>query len=131
MRVSDALILTLIVTGLAVLLSGCAGGGSYTVYNGYGYPYYGHGVGYRTVYYDDDFNHRRKHRTERVQNMSPAQRQHVSERLRQTQPQNVKRHQSHQVNRSTRNMIIFETCLVLFKKINSYFSCITDSYFVY
>lgn len=111
MRVSYVLVLTLIVTGLAVLLSGCAGGGNYSVYSGYGYPYYGHSVGYQTVYYDDDFNHRRnriderrEHRTERVENMSPAQRQYAGERLRQAQAQRVKRRQSPQINRSTRNM---------------------------
>ena len=86
MRVSYTLLLTFVVTGLAVLLSGCAGGGSYSVYSGYGYPYSGHSVGYRTVYYDDDVGHRREHRRERVQDMSPSQRQ------------------SRQVNRSTRNM---------------------------
>jgi hypothetical protein len=36
--------------------------------------------------------------------MSPAQRQHVSNRLRQTQPQRVERRQARQINRPARNM---------------------------
>jgi len=104
MRVSYILLLTFVATGLAVLLSGCAGGGSHTVYSGYGYPYYGHSVGYRTVYYDDNVNNRREHRREQVQNMSPAQSQRTRDHLRKTQPQRVERRQSRQVNRSMRNM---------------------------
>jgi hypothetical protein len=116
MRFSYTLFLTFAVTGMTVLLSGCSGGGSYSVYSGYGYPYYGHGIGYSTVYYDDDYydndldsrreriEDRRENREERINNMSPEQRQHVGNRLRQTQPQRVERRQVRRVNRPARNM---------------------------
>lgn len=46
------------VSGMA-LLSGCSGGSSsYSVYGGYGYPYYGNDWGYSSNYYYDDYDRR-------------------------------------------------------------------------
>ena len=78
MKISYTLLLTLVAIGITALLSGCGGSSSHTVYSSYGYPYYGHGVGYNRAYYNNNYDNRRGRRVEKVNNMSPAQRQHTS-----------------------------------------------------
>ncbi len=112
-RYSGRILLTLLFAGTAVLLSGCTGGGGgYSVYGGYGYPYYGHDIGYHSVYYDHDgydsrrdrVERRREYRAQQVKNMNPEQRQQVHKRLQQTRPQRVQRVQSRRATRPGRNM---------------------------
>ncbi len=51
--------LALALLGGAVVLSGCSGGYSnYSVYGGYGYPYYGNDWGYSSNYYNNDYDRR-------------------------------------------------------------------------
>lgn len=106
MKFSYRLLLAVILTAITALLSACGGGGggSYSVYSGYGYPYYGHGVGYKRVNYNDNFDNRRERRTERIDTMSPGQRQQASDSLRQNQPQRVERRQASRASNPARNM---------------------------
>jgi len=100
------ILLTLIFAGVTALLSGCAGGGgSYSVYGGYGYPHYGYDMGYNSVYNRHErVEQRRDNRAERINDMSPAQRRNAQERLQQNRPQRVQRRQNVRANRPARNM---------------------------
>ena len=92
------LVLTLVFAVVTALFSGCTGGGgSYSsVYGGYGYPRYGHDIGYNSMYYSN----RRAYGAKRVRNMNPQQRQQDQRSLQQTRPQRVER----RATRPARNM---------------------------